>query len=136
MTTLAAGYLAALAVFACVDFVWLAVVAKTAYRNGIGHLMADPINIPAAIVFYLVFVLGLMIFAVAPSLRPGGSVMGALTTGALFGFFCYATYDLTNLATLRGWPLLLSVVDMVWGAILSGITAAAGSFAARFLTGG
>lgn len=133
--TLAAAYLGALTIFAIVDFLWLAIVAKTYYRDGIGHLMASPINIPAAIVFYLVFVLGLTVFAVVPALGPGGSWMAAARTGMLFGLFCYATYDLTNLATLKNWPLTLSLVDMAWGTTLSGITAAAGYTAARMVVG-
>jgi uncharacterized membrane protein len=133
ISVLAAGYLAALAVFAIVDFVWLGVVAKSFYREGIGHLMAPRISLSVAVVFYIVYVAGLLVFAIEPSLRPGGSWVGAAIAGAALGFFCYATYDLTNLATLDRWPLGLSVVDMAWGTLLSGLTAAAGAMAARAL---
>lgn len=135
LATLAAAYFGALLVFAVIDFIWLAIIAKTYYRDGIGHLMATRINMPAAVVFYFVSVLGLTIFAILPALGPGGSWLAAARTGMLFGLFCYATYDLTNLATLKNWPLTLSLVDMAWGATLSGITAAAGVIAARMISG-
>lgn len=128
---LAAGYLSALAVFAIVDFIWLGIVAKSFYREGIGHLMARRISLSVAVVFYLVYVAGLLVFAIEPSLRPGGTWITAAIAGAALGFFCYATYDLTNLATLERWPVRLALVDMAWGTLLSGIAATAGAIAAR-----
>jgi uncharacterized membrane protein len=128
----AIAYVVALVVFVVVDMVWLGVVAKGFYRDALGGLLAEQFNIPAAIAFYLINTLGLMIFVVGPALR-SGSLADAALYGVLFGFFCYATYDLTNLATLRSWPLTLSLVDMAWGAVLTGITAtAAVAVAARF----
>lgn len=122
-------YAATLLVFAGVDFLWLGYVAQGYYRSKIGHLFADQVNLPAAVAFYLVYVLGLMVFAVMPSVAAGGVMKGFLQ-GALFGLFCYATYDLTNLATLKNWSLPLSLVDMAWGALLSGVAAAAGTWVA------
>jgi uncharacterized membrane protein len=111
-----------------VDLVWLGFIAKPLYYNGIGHLMADKPNIPIAVIFYLLYALGLMIFAVTPlQSAPGWS--RALMVGALFGFFAYATYDLTNLSTLRGWPLGLSLMDVAWGTLVSGVSSAVGKLA-------
>jgi uncharacterized membrane protein len=123
-------YLATLVVFTVVDFVWLGFVAYSYYRSQIGHLMGTDINLPAAVAFYLVYALGLFIFVVQPAAAAGGPGK-AFMMGAMFGFFCYATYDLTNLATLKNWPVTLSLVDMAWGAVLSGIAAAAGAFVAQ-----
>jgi uncharacterized membrane protein len=124
-----APYLATLLVFAGIDFIWLGFVAQGYYRSQIGHLFADQVNMPAAVAFYLVYVLGLMLFAVQPALAAGGVSKGFMLW-ALFGLFCYATYDLTNLATLKNWSLPLSLLDMAWGALLSGIAAAAGTWVA------
>lgn len=126
------AYVTALVTFVVVDLVWLAVVAKSFYRSQLGGLLADQFNMVAALAFYLIYVVGVVIFAVVPALR-SGAWTDALLFGALFGFFCYATYDLTNLATLKGWPLTLSLVDMAWGAALTGGTAlAAYTVASRF----
>ena len=130
--TIAIAYVTALVTFVVVDLVWLAVVAKSFYRSQLSGLLADQFNMAAALAFYLVYIVGVMIFAVVPALR-SGAWTDALLYGALFGFFCYATYDLTNLATLKGWPLTLSLVDMAWGAALTGATAlAAYTVASRF----
>jgi uncharacterized membrane protein len=106
-------------VFFAVDMFWLGIVAKTFYRRHIGHLMADGVNWPAALVFYLLFIAGILFFCVAPALE-SRSAIRALAGGALFGLMTYATYDLTNLATLRQWPLLVTVVDLAWGMVLTG----------------
>jgi len=111
-------YLIALPVFFAIDMVWLGLVAKGFYRRQIGSLMRSPVNWVAAIVFYLLFILGLVVFVVAPAMDHESWVR-ALLYGALFGFIAYATYDLTNLATLRNWPLLVTVVDLIWGAALA-----------------
>jgi uncharacterized membrane protein len=111
-------YLIALPVFFAIDMVWLGVVAKGFYRREIGSLMRSPVNWPAAIVFYLLFILGLVVFVVAPAMDRDSWVR-ALGYGALFGLITYATYDLTNLSTLRDWPVLLTVVDLIWGAVLA-----------------
>lgn len=123
-------YLATLVVFLGVDAIWLGFVARETYRAGIGHLMADSFNVYAAIAFYLIYVIGIQIFAVQPAVGNGGWQKAALL-GALFGFFAYATYDLTNLTTLRDWPLKLSLIDMAWGSVLTAIAAAAGAVVAN-----
>jgi uncharacterized membrane protein len=111
-------YLIALPVFFAIDMVWLGLVAKGFYRRELGSLTRDRVQWPAALLFYLLFILGLVVFVVAPAVDDG-SWLRALLYGALFGLIAYATYDLTNLATLRGWPLPVTVVDLVWGTVLA-----------------
>lgn len=111
-------YAIALPVFFAVDMVWLGLIAKNFYRNQIGFLMRSEINWTAAIAFYLLFVVGLVIFVVTPAMERN-SWVHALVFGALFGLITYATYDLSNLATLKDWPLWVSIVDLAWGAALA-----------------
>ena len=111
-------YLIALPVFFTIDMVWLGLVAKDFYRAQIGALMKPDVNWVAAIIFYLIFIAGLVVFVIAPSMEKG-SWMHALLFGALFGLVCYATYDLTNLAVTKDWTLLVTLVDLAWGATLA-----------------
>lgn len=111
-------YPIALAVFFAIDMVWLGLVAKNFYAKQIGFLMKPDINWLAAIVFYLLFIVGLVVFVILPALQ-NGSWTHALVYGALFGLITYATYDLTNLATLKDWPVLVTLVDLAWGAVLA-----------------
>lgn len=115
-------YLLTIPVFFLIDMLWLGVLAKGFYQDKLGGFLG-PINWTAAIIFYLIFIVGILIFAVAPALE-SQSLAKAVVLGALFGFFTYATYDLTNLATLKDWPIIVVVVDIVWGAVLSGSVAA------------
>jgi len=108
----------ALAVFFAIDMVWLALIAKKFYREQIGFLMKPDINWIAAIVFYLLFIAGLVIFVISPAIQKH-SWTHAILFGALFGLISYATYDLTNLATIKGWPVLVTLVDLAWGMVLS-----------------
>jgi len=112
-------YFITLAVFFLVDMAWLGLVAKTFYRKHLGFLMGPKVVWPAAILFYLLFIAGLLVFAVRPALA-AGAPLKALLLGAFLGLISYATYDLTNLATLKGWPLVVTVVDLVWGTVLGG----------------
>jgi uncharacterized membrane protein len=98
---------------------WLGLIAPSFYKAQIGHLMTDTIRWPVAIAFYLIFLVGLLIFVLMPALE-ARSFVHAVVYGALFGFFTYATYDLTNWATLRDWPMLVSIVDIAWGTVLTG----------------
>ncbi|NBV77255.1 DUF2177 family protein [bacterium] len=118
--------------FFAIDMVWLGVVAKDFYRAQIGHLMTTQINWVAAIIFYLIFLMGLLYFAVYPAIQEN-SLVKAVMLGALFGFFTYATYDLTNYATLRDWPLLVTVVDMAWGTALGATVAGISFWISRFI---
>ncbi len=122
-----AAYAGTAVVMVLLDLLWLGVIAKPLYQQGIGHLMADKPNIAVAVVFYALYAAGIVIFAVSP--QSGGTLWGTLAMGALFGFFAYATYDLTNLATLRGWPLKLSLIDIAWGTFVSAAAAAGGKVA-------
>ncbi|MFZ0685277.1 MAG: DUF2177 family protein [Terriglobales bacterium] len=112
-------YCIALPIFLAMDMVWLGLVAKNFYAKHIGFLMKSNVNWVAAVVFYLFFIAGLVVFVVTPAMDKH-SWMRALLFGGLFGLITYATYDLTNLATLKDWPLSLSVVDMIWGTVLAG----------------
>lgn len=111
-------YLIALPVFFIIDMVWLALVAKGFYAKQIGFLMKPDINWAAAIIFYLLFIVGLVQFVITPALEKN-SWLHAVLFGALFGLITYATYDLTNLATLKDWPILVTIVDLIWGAVLA-----------------
>ena len=107
-----------------IDMVWLRGIATAWYDEGIGHLLASEANMLAAGAFYLLYPLGLVIFGVLPN--EDSTFLRAVGMGALFGFFAYATYDLTNLATLRNWPLNVSLMDMAWGTLASGLSVGAG----------
>ena len=111
-------YFIALPVFFVIDMIWLVLVAKKFYQEQIGFLMRPDVNWPAAIIFYLLFIAGLVIFVISPAIEKN-SLVHALLYGALFGLITYATYDLTNLATLKNWPLLVTVVDLIWGTVLA-----------------
>lgn len=116
-------YAISVPLFFMIDMVWLGVVATSFYRQQLGHLMGE-VNWWAAILFYLVFLVGLTLFATYPAVLKQSLMTGAVL-GALFGFFTYATYDLTNLATLRDWPLSVTVVDILWGTVLGASVASA-----------
>jgi uncharacterized membrane protein len=111
-------FIIALPVFFVIDMVWLVLVAKKFYQEQIGFLMKPDINWFAAIIFYLLFIAGLIVFVISPAVEKH-SWVHALLFGALFGLITYATYDLTNLATLKDWPLLVTVVDLIWGSVLA-----------------
>lgn len=120
------AYLASAVVFLVLDLVWLGLVASEYYRGQMGGLLAQPLNVTAAAAFYILFLVGVMIFAVQPALDQGG-VPRALMLGALFGFFTYMTYDLTGLAVIRDYPVKLALVDIAWGTFLTAMAAAAGA---------
>jgi len=111
-------YLIALPVFLAIDMIWLGLVAKNFYSKHLGFLMRPDVNWLAAIIFYLIFIIGLVIFVITPAIDKGLWTR-ALIFGALFGLITYATYDLTNLATLKNWPLIVTIVDLIWGMALS-----------------
>ena len=125
MKSILLAYGAALIAMAVLDAAWLGFIAKPLYQQGIGHLMADKPNIPVAVSFYLLFPIGLMVFVV----QPERAWSATLAAAAMYGFFTYATYDLSNLATLRGWPVSLAAIDIAWGTFISTVTGAAAKFA-------
>jgi uncharacterized membrane protein len=103
--------------FLVIDLIWLSLIAKNLYQRQIGHLMSDSVNWAAAIIFYLLFIVGLVYFAILPAVNDG-EWLRALALGAFFGFITYATYDLTNLATLKDWPIQITLIDLAWGTFL------------------
>ena len=135
MTQYSIAYIATAVVFLVVDLVWLTQIARQFYASMLGDLLLEQPNVGIAVGFYLVYVLGIIIFAVAPALKTG-ELQTALIYGCLFGFFAYATYDLTNLATLKGWPVMMAVVDIAWGTMVTGISAVSGFLITRTVFGG
>jgi uncharacterized membrane protein len=125
-------YLITLAVFFLIDMVWLGAVAKGFYRKHLGALLAPTVKWAAAMLFYLLFIAGLLVFAVRPALLQGAPFQ-ALLLGALFGLIAYATYDLTNLATMKGWPVIVTVVDLAWGTALGGLVSFLSAVLGRWL---
>jgi len=125
-------YLLTLPVFFGIDMFWLGVVAKGFYRDNLGHLLRPDVNWAAALIFYLLYIAGILVFATLPALEKH-SLRQAIIMGALFGFFCYATYDLTNLATLKDWPVKVVFVDILWGMVLTASVAAASFFIGRWI---
>jgi uncharacterized membrane protein len=113
-------FLVALPLFFAIDILWLVLVAKKFYKEQIGFLMKPDINWPAAILFYLLFIAALVIFVIIPAVEKH-SWSHALIYGAFFGLVTYATYDLTNLATIKDWPVLVTAVDLVWGSVLAAL---------------
>ena len=111
-------YAAALIAFLAIDALWLGLVAPTFYQKYLGFLLAPNPNWLAALLFYLLFIVGILVFVVVPGLKDG-ALNKTLLRAALFGLITYATYDLTNLATIKDWPVLVTVVDMIWGTVLS-----------------
>lgn len=124
-------YLATVPVFFAIDMIWLGLVANKFYDAQIGQWLRQPPNWPAAIVFYLLYIVGILIFAVLPHMDAGAGTV--LMYGALFGFFAYATYDMTNLAVMKDWPLTVTIVDMIWGTVLTGSVAVASYYISRWI---
>ncbi|KQX87102.1 DUF2177 family protein [Variovorax sp. Root473] len=120
--TLLSAYLAALACFLVLDAVWLSVMGPRLYQPALGALMAPQVNWAAAVLFYVLYGVGLVVFAIAPALGAAGPAV-AWRRGALFGLVAYATYDLTNQATLRDWSWAVTAADLAWGTAVSGVSA-------------
>ena len=125
-------YLATLVVFFAVDMLWLGLLARGFYRKYFGSLLAPSTNWLAAGIFYLLFIFGILFFVVLPGLKEG-SLAALLLRAALYGLITYATYDLTNLATLKDWPVVLTVVDILWGVTLSTLVSLASYFIGRWM---
>jgi len=126
-----AAYLLTLVTFLAIDAVWLGLIARDLYKRDLGHLLAPNVRWGAAGVFYLLYVAGVLILVVLPNLN--APVTRAILLGAVFGLVAYATYDLTNLATLLRWPVRVTLLDLAWGTLLTAATAAAGWAWARWL---
>lgn len=119
MLKLLSSYAIATVFFFAIDMLWLGVIAKKLYREKLGFILSDEVNWTAALVFYFIYIAGILFFAVYPALRDF-SWQTALLNGAVLGFLCYATYDLTNMATIAKWPLQIVLIDIVWGTVLTG----------------
>ena len=111
-------YLVAFIVFLVIDAIWLGLVAPKFYKNYLGHIMADKPNLIVALVFYLIFILGLVYFVINPAIE-ANDISKLLVSAALFGIVTYSTYDLTNMATLKDCPVIVTVVDLIWGTFIS-----------------
>lgn len=125
-------YIATLLVFFAIDIAWLGLVAKDFYAGQLGSLMAENVRWGVALLFYASYIVGILIFASHHGLTDGNLLKTALY-GGLFGFFCYATYDMTNLATLEGWPVKMVIVDIVWGTVLTASCAVGGVWLTRLV---
>lgn len=134
MPKLIMGYLATALVFFTLDFVWLSTVTSRFYRPMLGGLLLEKPNFAVAGLFYLVYVVGVVVFAVIPAFN-AGSWTTALLQGALLGLIAYGTYDFTNLATIKGWPAIVAIVDLAWGTVVTAFSATLGYLIARKLSG-
>lgn len=134
MRPYATAFIFTTVVFLALDFVWLGFVAKDFYRTQIGPLLLEKPLLGVAFAFYLLYAIGIVTFAVMPALETDSWVR-AMTSGALLGLIAYSTYDLTNLATLRGWSAKLALIDLAWGTIVTSLAATAGYFATRSFSG-
>ena len=118
----ARNLLISVAVFLSIDMIWLLVISKNLYAKYLGYLMTDQVRVGAAAIFYLIFVVGLLFFVITPALSKD-SWTYALFAGMFFGIITYATYDLTNLAVVKDWPVAITIIDLIWGTFLSSTTA-------------
>jgi len=128
------GYVVAFVAFAAIDALWLSTMGPLLYRPTLGDILLAELRIGPAIAFYLVYPLGILVLAVLPALK-SGSLAAAIGSGIVLGAVCYATYDLTNFATLRNWTLQLTLLDITYGAIVSGLAAAVAFWVARAFSG-
>ena len=119
-------------VFFAIDMVWLGFIAKNMYHKYLGTLLSEKVNWVAAIVFYFIFIIGIFVFVISPSIEKQSASRAALL-GAFFGLNTYATYDLTNYATLKGFPLNIVFIDLAWGAVLTSIVSIAGYYIVKFI---
>lgn len=126
-------YLATAVIFLGIDTIWLSVAGGLLYRPLLGPLLRDDFDPAAAVLFYVLYIAGLVVFAIAPSIGSGPRV--AALRGGFFGLVAYATYDLTNQATLKGWPVTITIADLIWGTVLSAVAAALGHAVATRLSG-
>lgn len=127
------AYAGSAIVMLALDAIWLTTMVPRLYKPALGDLLADPPNLPVAALFYLLYVVGIVFFAVLPAVEHR-SWLAALGTGALLGLVAYGTYDFTNLSTLKNWPLTLSLVDVAWGAVVTSLAATAGYAATMWLS--
>lgn len=133
MKTYLVAYFSAVVAFLVIDGLWLGLVARNLYASQLGGLMRQQILVMPAAVFYLFYAAGLVFLAVRP-MQPELSLLNVAMYGAVVGFMAYGTYDMTNLSTIRDWPLLISIVDLVWGTVLSASVATLAAMSVRHFT--
>ena len=122
------AYLVAAIVFLVIDYLWLGILMKDYFQSQLSHLMAEEVNLSIAALFYLFYAAGIVFLCINPALDDGGWSK-ALINGAVLGFLAYGAYDVTNAATLRDWPMMMSVIDVTWGTALTAVSSVAGYFA-------
>ena len=132
MQTYLTAYIAAIVIFLAIDALWLGVIAKNFMASQLGDLLKDQPNLAVAAGFYLLYAVGIVVFAIKPALAADNWHL-ALMYGALFGFMCYGTYDFTNWATIKNWPVPMVFVDVLWGTVLTGVTATLAYFVTQKL---
>lgn len=120
MKTLLLSYVIALVAMLCIDYIWLMTMGPRFYKTHIGYIMAENVNYFAAIMMYVIYTFGVAYFIITPALEGEFSMRKVLMMGMLFGLVGYGAYDLTNHATIKGWPMIVTIVDMAWGSILTG----------------
>ena len=121
------NYVVVLFVFLAIDMVWLVFIARPFYSKHLGYLMAEKVKLAPAFLFYMIFVAGILFFVVYPAIAKGQWTY-ALFAGIFYGLITYATYDLTNLSTVKNWPILVTAVDLIWGCLVSALTSTIGFF--------
>lgn len=127
------SYILTLIVFLIVDLTWLGFIARGIYKKYLGSFLSENVNWTAAIIFYLIYIIGIFIFVIYPAVNKD-SVWHAVLLGAIFGILAYSTYDLTNLATLKGWPLQIVIIDIIWGAVLTLIVSLSGFYITKWIS--
>jgi uncharacterized membrane protein len=125
-------YLLTLVAFFAIDMLWLGLIAPAFYKKHLGYLMAPSVNWSAALIFYLLFIIGVLVFVIIPGLKEQ-SLRTIIIRAMLFGLITYSTYDLTNLATIKDWPLAVTIVDLVWGMVLTTLVSIAGFLAGKWI---
>lgn len=126
------GYIFSALSMLAIDAVWLTTMSQRFYKKHIGHLMAESPQLFAAGIFYAIYITGITVLVILPAVSGNKSLLSVFAMGALYGFAAYATYDLTNQATLKDWPVIVTIVDLLWGAVLSGAIACIGWFAVKY----
>jgi uncharacterized membrane protein len=131
MKTAIISYASAFLSMLIIDVIWLYTMSKRFYTQNLGHLMAQSANLIPAIIFYLIYILGLVVLVILPAIKNNDNYLTIFFTGALLGLVAYSTYDLTNQSTLKDWPLIVTIVDLIWGTLLTGVVATVTVFITR-----
>ena len=132
MKTFLISYSAAFISMLVIDLIWLSIMMKPFYQKHIGHLLAETPNLLPAIIFYFIFIFGLVFLVIMPALSGNFSYTKIFIYGAIFGLVCYGTYDLTNHATMKNWPAIVTIVDLIWGTLLTGTVSVIVKFVSKY----